>query len=152
MRRKFKPVKIPILILMLVLMIGAFTLVYGLAEIATAPHEERRVSEPALQEDPDTTDDPGEPDPSDEPGVSEPADEPVEDPVEDPVIEEFITIQMDDSDISAGNLILVNHDYRFDIPDSLDLVNISDTKTGSYRVQDRSFRLSLSIIPIDTGK
>ena len=157
MQKKFKPIKIPILIGLFVLMIAAFTLVYGLTDRAAAPDEDRGIFVPVPPDEPETTDDPDDPDdpePADEPVEPVPADDPVDDPTDDPtddpVIEGFITVQMDASDISAGNLILVNHDYGYDIPADLDLVNITNTKTGSYRVQDSNFRLLRSVIePLD---
>ena len=58
----------------------------------------------------------------------------------------FTIIQMDLSDINKGNLILVNSDAGFEIPDENDLVDIDSFKTKSYRVADSALLLSASII------
>jgi len=67
---------------------------------------------------------------------------------ETPLFEDdnFITVQMDSSDVHRGNLILINGDTRYEIPDESDIVDISGQKTKSYRVADSALLLSGSII------
>lgn len=65
--------------------------------------------------------------------------------------DDFITIRMDESDIHRGFLLLVNNDYRYDIPDDLDLVSIVNARTAPvYRVRSNSYRLLEPIMqPLD---
>ena len=58
----------------------------------------------------------------------------------------YITFQMDASDIHRGNLILVNTTNKYEIPDEHVFVDIAGQKTASYRVSDNSMLLSGSVI------
>jgi len=55
-------------------------------------------------------------------------------------------VRMTISDLSHGNLILVNHDYRFDIPVDQDLVRIYDHKTPSFRLDVNTHLLAPHVI------
>jgi len=142
--------KYPISIVLLLLVIAAFTLIYNLSETATAPYEPVETPDPVIIETPDKEE---EPTPLEEPD-DEPEDEPeiIRDDVPQyiPPEDDFITLHMDAADIHRGYLLLINHDHDFSIPDDLDLVNINDTKTTAFRVQHTDSRLARSIMePLD---
>jgi D-alanyl-D-alanine carboxypeptidase len=125
-------------------MIAVFALLFELVDTASAPHIPD-TPEPSVIVEPDTPEPSTEPEPTTEP---EPSTEPK--PGYNPVADGFVTVLMDASDISRGNLILVNNDHSYEIPDNLDLVNITAVKTGIYRVLEDNFRLSESIMePLD---
>ena len=138
--------------MLLVLVTAAFTLIYPLSETANAPHEQVITPEPAVEETPEPEDINEEPEPLDEP-EEEPEDEHEDEPDEPddtPVVYDFATIHLEDSDIHSGYLVLVNHDNAFSIPDDLDLVNIVEARTTSFRVQHESSMLLRSIMePLD---
>jgi len=145
--------KYPIIIILLLLFAAAFTLVYALSETAAAPYQRNETPEPVIEETPEPEDIPEDPEPP-----AEPEDEPEETPEEEveeeplptPADEGFITLYMEPSDIHHGHLILVNHDFEYSIPDDLDLVNIAEARTTSFRLQNESFRLLSSVIqPLD---
>jgi len=49
---------------------------------------------------------------------------------------DFVTVQMTEADIYRGNLILINHNNSYEIPDEDNLVKIDELKTSSYMVAD----------------
>jgi D-alanyl-D-alanine carboxypeptidase len=125
-------------------MTAIFTLIYELTDTAAAPYE-IDVPRQDIEPEPEPTDISDEPETTEEP---EPSTE--SEPDYDPVSDGFVTVLMDITDISNGSLILVNHDHGYEIPDNLDLVNIVEAKTGSYRVLNDNFQLSeLLIEPLD---
>ena len=63
-----------------------------------------------------------------------------------PATDKYVTLHLDAADISRGNLILVNYENSFDIPEDGDNVNIKSVKSASYRVSDETMLLSASII------
>jgi D-alanyl-D-alanine carboxypeptidase len=67
-------------------------------------------------------------------------------PPDMPAIIEYITIHIGLSDICKGSLILVNHEYSYELPESSDFVVVSNVKTTSYRLADSGFLLSETII------
>jgi len=147
--------KYPISIILLLLVIAAFTFIYAWSNIAAAPHE--RIEQPVI-ETPEPEDVPEEPEPADEiEDDPDPDDEPDDDtyPADDDsdiniVWDDFVTLQMDEADIHRGYLLLVNSENSFSIPNDLGLVNIIDTQTTNFRVQHRNSRLAGSIMePLD---
>jgi len=133
--------------------IAAFTFIAVFSDTVKAPDEttarEAVVSEtPEPEEINDEPDDEAEDELPDEP---EPPDEPdVEEIKYDPAADGFIPLIMDASDIHRGELLLVNQDNSFSIPDDLDLVNIIETRTVSFRVQQDGALLSRIIMtPLD---
>ena len=58
----------------------------------------------------------------------------------------FTTVHMDKSDVNRGNLLLINHNNKYEIPDSNDLVSIAESKTKSYVVTDSVLLLSDTVI------
>jgi hypothetical protein len=58
----------------------------------------------------------------------------------------FITIQMDESDISKGYQILINGGFGYEIKDDLELATISALKTSSYRVLEKDMKLYAPMI------
>ena len=149
MRSRLRFWKYPIFIVLLLLVIAAFTLVYALSDTAAAPYERIENDDPVIMETPEPPDEPDEPDITDE-SEDEPEDEPEEEPVHNPIDDGFIIIDMDEADIHRGPLILVNFENEYKIPEDLDLVNIVEAKSSPYRVQIDNFRLARSIIePLD---
>ena len=146
MRNRLRFWKYPIFIVMLLLVVAAFTLVYALSDTAVAPYEHVETPEPVVNETPE---------PPDTTVVSDAPDEPEVEPEEEepflyPADVGYVTINMDISDIHRGYLILVNYNHEYSIPDDLDLVNIIEARTTSFRVQSESFRLARSIMkPLD---
>jgi len=130
--------------------VAVFTLVYAMSETAEAPYERGDRPDAVITETPPPEDEPeppGEPEPTDEPEEPEPIEEELE---SNPNIDGFVTIQMEESDIHRGPLILVNHDHAFKIPNDLDLVNIIESQTTSFRVQQSNSQLAQSIMqPLD---
>jgi len=137
--------KYPISIVLLLLLVAVFTLVYAFSESAKAPYE--RTEEPVIETP--------EPEPSPEP-EPEPSPEPEPEPSPEPGdfinLEEegFISFFMEEEDIYKGNLLLVNHNHAFNIPEDIDLVNIIEARTTSFRVQHNNARLLRLIMePLD---
>jgi len=58
----------------------------------------------------------------------------------------FTTVHMDKSDVNRGNLLLINHNNKYEIQDSSDLVSIAELKTKSYVVTDSVLLLSDTVI------
>ncbi|MCL2663272.1 MAG: M15 family metallopeptidase [Oscillospiraceae bacterium] len=153
MRSRLRFWKYPIIVVLLLLVIAAFTFIYAWSNIAAAPHE--RIEQPVETPEPDDVTE--EPEPGDEieddPTDEEPEDDPDPvdvDPEPYPEWDDFIVIEMDEADIHRGFLLLVNHDHSFAIPNDLGLVNILDTQTTNFRVQHRNSRLAGSIMePLD---
>jgi len=62
------------------------------------------------------------------------------------VVDGYIAMRLGPSDISLGNLIVVNHDFVYEIREDHDLVLIEDMKTMSYRVSGDNLLFSRSAI------
>jgi D-alanyl-D-alanine carboxypeptidase len=128
--------KISILFALVLVIVVVFTLFFELLDTASAPFYSAGEAIPESGEIPtvlEAVDIPTEPDPPEMP----------DDP---PPIDDFITIQMRPSDISRGNLLLINHEHRYDVPDINDFIPIADARTASYRVTDRNIILPASVI------
>jgi len=131
----------------LLLVLGMFTFLYGFFETATAPYEGSGSSEP----DGGLLSDPADDEVSDPAGAGSDADSPgapgsEEDSDAQPDTEDYVTVRMEPSDVFRGDLLLINHDYRFEIPGMRGLVPISDVKTPSYRVTGSDLLLAESAI------
>ena len=62
----------------------------------------------------------------------------------------FLTVKLETSDIFHGNLILVNYNHQYEIPDELGLIDIAELKTPSYMVAENVLMLSdLAIGPLN---
>ena len=150
MRSRLRFWKYPIIIVLLLLVVAAFTLIYALSETAKAPHEPVETPTPVVNltpEPPDETEPPDEPEP--EPPV-EPTPEPPEEISYNPLADGFIPFLVEASDIHRGHLLLVNHDHSYTIPEDIDLVNIKEYQTTTFRVQHERDRLARSIMaPLD---
>jgi len=151
MSRRIKFIKIELILSLIILMASLFSLGYDVSETAFAPfigdasappvlslHTEM---EPAVPVEEAVTSD-----------VPETADIAVSDAqidsydqTDEPLAEEFVTIRMELSGITQGNLILVNHDNRYEIPESNDFVNISAVKTSSYMVSGNWQQLDITV-------
>jgi len=71
-------------------------------------------------------------------------------PVPETYTSDHAVLRMALSDISHGNLVLINHDHRFDIPTDQELVRIFDYKTPSFRLDVISHLLAPpAIIPLN---
>jgi len=142
--------KYPISIFLLLFVIAAFTLVYSLSDTAAAPYDRADPPEGTIMVTPEPEDDPEDLYPEDIPEEPDPEDEPEEEP--EPVFVEtgYITIEMEESEIHQGYLLLVNHDHTFEIPNNLDLVRITEARTTQFRVQPDTALLLRSVIdPLD---
>ena len=61
-----------------------------------------------------------------------------------------LIVHMSATDINRGNLLLVNYENVYDIPDDIDLVKVVDTEVTSIAVQTKDFRLLRPVIePLD---
>ncbi|MDR2571324.1 MAG: M15 family metallopeptidase [Oscillospiraceae bacterium] len=156
MRSRLRFWKYPIFIISLLLVVAAFTLVYTLSEIAVAPYEKIETPDIEVIDTPKIPDDEPEDEPSDDPGDELPEKSPEikTDPAlemkHNPAVDGYITIEIDESEISRGTLLLVNQDHAFELPAQLDLVNIVTEKTVPFRVLGQNYLLSRSIIePLD---
>jgi len=133
--------KTSITVTLLLLILVGFAQLYGFPDTASAPYDE---AAGAANPDGDVSETPDIPEPPDTPSPPEPL--PEIEPEDD-----FITLHMDDSDVTRGNLVLINHDHRYDIPGDLDLVSVSDAKTPSYRVTDGNVLVdSMLIEPLNS--
>jgi LAS superfamily LD-carboxypeptidase LdcB len=128
-------IKIPILLALMLLAFSVYSLFFGFLDTANAPFVSSSDYHPAEQGASDT----------------HPADIVSDTPIAPgypvsqvsmPSNDDFVTVRMDNSDIFRGNLLLINHNYRFEIPFELDLAAIADYKTPSYRVTDSDILLS----------
>jgi D-alanyl-D-alanine carboxypeptidase len=63
-----------------------------------------------------------------------------------PHVVDYITVQMDASDIFRGKLVLINSDHHYDIPESRGYIYIDSERTSSYRVADIDMTLTSTII------
>jgi len=63
-----------------------------------------------------------------------------------PAHENHFMVRMNPSDIFRGNLLLVNHDHRFDPPDTQGFVSIASEITPSYGVTGDDLRVAASVI------
>ena len=60
--------------------------------------------------------------------------------------EAYLELIADASSIHRGFLILVNQRTKYEIPDDIDLVKVSETKTAAYRSENDVLMLSASIV------
>lgn len=126
--------KIPKFLVMLLLVTFAFTVPFTFSDTASAPYiSGGDVDAPQALESPEPSDVSATPQSS-------------EIPPDEPDNVGFITVRMDFSDIPRGNLILINNDNRYDIPDEHGFVAISELKTASYRVTNDRMLLSGTVI------
>jgi len=129
-------------------LISVFTLFYAFIDTAKAPYEHNEIPVIESPEPEEPAPEPPEPEEPDEPEEDEIEEEP--EVIINPEEDGYITFTVDESDIHRGYLLLVNHNHSFTIPDDLDLVNIIEARTTSFRVQQESARLLRSIIePLD---
>jgi len=147
--------KFLLVVIILLITVAVFAFIHALSDTAAVPSESVDVPDPV-----DITVNPNpviSSEPEDEPGDG-PGDEPVEtedEPEDEP--EEYtdvgyITIGMNEDDISSGYLLLVNYEHKYEIPEDLDLVIItqSESKTAPFRVLGDNYHLQESIIePLD---
>jgi len=63
-----------------------------------------------------------------------------------PFSDGFITVRMDPLDVFRGNLILINNDHIYEIPETQDFVNINEYKTASYQVTDDDHFICSTVI------
>jgi len=142
--------KIPVFIGLLLLTIAAFTFIYLLRDTAVAPHESAGTPDPVEME---VTPSPVIPDePEDEPAETEDiSDEPEDEPADEPeeyIDPGFVTVNMNEADISSGYLVLVNHNHEYEIPELPGLVIITQAKakTVPFRVLGENYYLRESVI------
>jgi len=143
--------------ILLLITVVIFALIYALSDAAFTPSESVDVQDtveitvnpnPVISSEPE--DKPGDPgNPEDEPGDEpvETEDEP-EDDQDDYTDAGYITIGMHEEDISRGYLILVNYEHKYEIPEDLGLIIItqSEEKTAPFRVLGNNYHLRESII------
>jgi len=145
--------------ILLLITVAVFAFIYALSDTAFAPSE----SVDTPNRVPDSVEITVNPnpvifyEPEDEQG-DEPGDDPVEaeDEPEDEQEEYtdlgYITVGMNEEDISRGYLLLVNYEHDYEIPENLGLVIItqSEAKTAPFRVLGNNYHLKESIIePLD---
>jgi len=139
---------------LIILFSGAFTLMNGFSDKATAPHVYIEDSAAPLAGAPDISATAnasafsGKPvahiEPTDEPA---PEPEPKPEPEEPENVEpEFHTIYMEPQDVFRGDLILINYEYRYEIPDDHNLIPVSDFISPAYRSPYDYSMLSATII------
>ena len=69
---------------------------------------------------------------------------------EQPDVQSSFIVSKDITDISTGNLLLVNPDHFYDIPEDINLARISDIGSSAIRLQIESFQLlEPAILPLD---
>jgi len=120
--------KISITITLVFLILVGLAQLYGFPDTVSAPYDAVADASPPTDQAPET---PPPPQPTEQPPPPPPLPPPVEPPEDD-----FITLHMDDLDIYTGNLILINHDHRYDVPDESYMVSLGVIKTASYRVAE----------------
>ena len=152
MQSRLKFWKYPIFLVLLLVVIAAFTYIYSASDIAAAPYEPVEVPPDyvvaATPEPPEEIEEP-EPEPEFEP-EPEPVDEPEEILFNNPTEDGFVLFSMEEAEINRGFLILVNFNHTFELPAELDLVNITTEKTAPFRVLGQNYLLRRSIIePLD---
>lgn len=131
-----------LLFVVLLVLFVAIAVVFGISDTASAPFIGIRVDSSTDEAFIDTSDVPTIPDTHGEDTYDTQASP------EDPQLEldDYVTIVMNLSDIYSGDLILINSENRYDIPDEIDLVDIKELKTSSYRVADNVSYVSGTII------
>lgn len=138
MRRSKKLKKIPILLVLLIITVTAFTVPRALSITASAPFFSLNDGASVIV------------DTSEPPVLSAfPVDLLVSEPsAVKPSAHNngYISVRMDVSGVSAGSLILINHSHRYDIPDETDFVSVSEMKTASYRAATDKILVSGSVI------
>ena len=138
-------IKISKSLFLLILFLVAYSLLIGLAEMAFAPFYgtassgDNVTSGDAYAAVSDIAEDAPEPP---EPAVQLP---PTALSAAAQTQNDYITIQMKDTDIFKGSLILINSGNSYMIPEDNDLVSVADIKTSSYRVDDKEIMLDASI-------
>jgi len=132
-------IKTLIVFAMLILMLGIFSLLFGFFDTATAPHEIpggsqiTEIEQPSPPGDALTPVSPNSPHPPDTADVL-------------PGVPDRVLIRMEPADIHKGNLLLINHDHRYELPDLSGFVLVADSKTPSYRTTSGDLILSESVI------
>ena len=105
---------------------------------------------PGAPDTPDTPGSPGSPGSSSSPGApGSPGSPGAPEPAilaDEFILDEYVTVRMSVSDISKGSLILINHDYSYEIQGFDGFVAISDEKTASYRVSSGNVMISGIVI------
>ena len=128
---------------------AAFVLIYTLSDSDSALHNDIAYT-PTVTAPPTATETPTAPEEYTEAEIPAPLGIQGEEEQENIDAEQYTIINMNASDISRGNLILINHDHAYDIPDDIDLYRIADTGATSIRLQVQGFQLIRSIIePLD---
>ena len=171
MRSRLRFWKFPLIIIMLLVVIAAFTLIYALTETAAAPDEYNEIQDSSEMDSTVTPESDNDPEYSidydtgleeslngafdsvnlDEDNIEdEPEDEPADEIYTISEEYDFVTIHMNEEDIYRGFLVLVNHDHTFELPAPLDLVNIVEEKTAPFRVLGTNYLLRRAIVePLD---
>ena len=125
---------------------AAFTLIYGLLIMASAPFSIIGSDYPP-DDDPDSSISAPE---SNQPNTSSPPSSPPSPPApiptKDPSNSDYVLLRMRPSDVSRGSLILINHSHSFELLDNNDLVAISDFITPSYSLITPGAMLSSIVI------
>ena len=142
MRRTAKLRKIPILFALLLILAAALTLPRVFLDIASAPYIRNDESVPVTSLRRTAP-------PAPESPVASVAHESPDISAEAPS-NNFVTVHMGVSDVSAGSLILINQDHEYDIPDGRGFITIAGQKTQSYRVtNDRMLLSDMAIGPLN---
>lgn len=145
MRQRSKPRKITIVFALVILAAAAFAMSGAFPNTASAPFISSGAGH-AREEDPAATDAA-----SAQPGASASADSSVS-PEVTPGVKtgapdnDFLIVRMSVSDISAGDLVLINRDFIYPIPDEDVFTRIAELKTPSYRLADGRMLLAEHVI------
>ena len=122
-----------------VFILAVFALLSGIFDSAIAPEESAGDAEPGSAEAAHNTDAAYTDEPDGRLTVQE--DEPFT-----PADDDYITVRMELSDIHRGNLLLINHDHVFEIPDKQDFVSVSAERTPSYNTTGEDIFVAESVI------
>lgn len=63
-----------------------------------------------------------------------------------PKREGFVTVRMEAGDVGTGKLLLVNHDHRYEIPQSRGYVYINQERNDSYLVADTKLTIASTVM------
>ena len=133
--------KIPILLVLALLSASILSLPSVFSNTTSAPY----IGETAQKDSQNVSHDPIEDNAVPPPPDLQP-DDVTETPTGTPQIDELIIIRMEASDVHRGNLILINYEYNYDIPEANDFVLIAEEMTTSYKVTGAYMLLSTAII------
>ena len=120
----------------MLLVLGMFTFLHGFFDSASAPFE---YADDAGTADGEQTAPSGTPLAAEPPAVPDEA-------LTSAGNEEYVIIRMSPADVFRGNLLLINHDHRFEIPAAQDFISISEEKTMSYSATGDDLLLAESAI------